>query len=59
MSDQTPSEEELINEYIQKLKNKEITKDQALNELMEREVISSSYDKQDIELILDFETDAS
>ena len=56
MSDQLPSEEELIDEYIQRLKNKEITKDQAVNELMEREVISSSYDKQDIEMILDFES---
>ena len=59
MSEQLPSDDKLIDEYLQKLKNKEITKDQALNELMEREVISSSYDKQDIELILDFETDAS
>ncbi len=56
MSDQTPSEEELINEYIRKLKNKEITKDQAVARLMEREEISSSYDKQDIEMILNFET---
>ena len=49
------SDDKLIDEYLQKLKNKEITKDQAVNELMEWEVISSSYDKQDIELILDFE----
>ena len=50
------SDDKLIDEYLQKLKNKEITKDQAVNELMEREVISSSYDKQDIEMILDFES---
>ena len=55
MSNQPLSDDELIDEYLQKLKNKEITKDQAVNELMEWEVISSSYDKQDIELILDFE----
>ena len=59
MSEQLPSDDKLIDDYLQKLKNKEITKDQAVNELMEREVIFSSYDKQDIELILDFETDAS
>ena len=56
MSDQKPSEEELIDDYIQKLKNKEITKDQAVAGLMEHEEISSSYDKQDIEMILNFET---
>lgn len=56
MSEQLPSDDKLIDEYLQKLKNKEITKDQAVNELMEWEVISSSYDKQDIELILDMET---
>ena len=50
------SDDKLIDEYLQKLKNKEITKDQAVNELMECEVISSNYDKQDIELILDFES---
>ena len=50
------SDDKLIDEYLQKLKNKEITKDQAVNELMEWEVISSNYDKQDIELILDFES---
>ena len=59
MSEQLPSDDKLIDEYLQKLKNKEITKDQAVNELMEWEVISSNYDKQDIELILGFETDAS
>ena len=56
MSDQPLSDNELIDEYLQKLKNKEITKDQAVNELMEWEVISSNYDKVDIELILDFES---
>ena len=56
MSEQLPSDDKLIDEYLQKLKNKEITKDQAVNEPMEWEVISSNYDKQDIELILDFES---
>ena len=50
------SDDKLIDEYLQKLKNKEITKDQAVNELMEWKVISSNYDKVDIELILDFES---
>ena len=56
MSDQPLSDDKLIDEYLQKLKNKEITKDQAVNELMEWKVISSNYDKVDIELILDFES---
>ena len=56
MSDQPLSDDKLIDDYLQKLKNKEITKDQAVNELMEWKVISSNYDKVDIELILDFES---
>ena len=55
MSEKITIGEELIDNYIQKLKSKKITKEQAISELMEREEISNSYDKQDIEWIIDFE----
>lgn len=55
MSDKTTRGEELIDKYIQKLKGNEISKEQAVIELMECNEIFSSYDKQDIEMILDFE----
>lgn len=55
MSDKVTIGEEIIDRYLQKLKDKEINKEQAVIELMNHEEISSSYDKQDIELIIDFE----
>ena len=56
MSDNITIGEELIDKYIKKLKSKEILKEQAVFELMAFDEISSSYDKQDIEMILDFES---
>ncbi len=55
MSDKITIGEEIIDRYLQKLKDKEINKEQAVIELMNHEEISNSYDKQDIELIIDFE----
>ena len=49
--------EEIIDEYVKKIKSKEIDKDQALTDLMNNKNVSDYFDKVDIELILDFETD--
>lgn len=49
--------EEIIDEYVKKIKSKEIDKDQALTDLMNNKNVSDYFDKADIELILDFETD--
>ena len=49
--------EEIIDEYVKKIKSKEIDKDQALTDLMNNKNVSDHFDKVDIELILDFETD--
>ena len=49
--------EVIIDEYVKKIKSKEIDKDQALTDLMNNKNVSDYFDKADIELILDFETD--
>tara|TARA_B110000444_G_C18697819_1_gene527471 strand:+ start:748 stop:924 length:177 start_codon:yes stop_codon:yes gene_type:complete len=49
--------EVIIDEYVKKIKSKEIDKDQALTDLMNNKNVSDYFDKVDIELILDFETD--
>jgi len=49
--------EVIIDEYVKKIKSKEIDKDQALTDLMNDKNVSDYFDKVDIELILDFETD--
>ena len=49
--------EVIIDEYVKKIKSKEIDKDQALTDLMNNKNVSDHFDKEDIELILDFETD--
>ena len=49
--------EVIIDEYVKKIKSKEIDKDQALTDLMLIKNVSNYFDKEDIELILDFETD--
>lgn len=49
--------EVIIDEYVKKIKSKEIDKDQALIDLMNNKNVSDYFDKVDIELILDFETD--
>ena len=49
--------EVIIDEYVKKIKSKEIDKDQALTDLMNNKNVSDHFDKVDIELILDFETD--
>ena len=49
--------EVIIDEYVKKIKSKEIDKDQALTDLMNNKNVSNYFDKEDIELILDFETD--
>tara|TARA_B110000444_G_C18555383_1_gene462250 strand:+ start:234 stop:401 length:168 start_codon:yes stop_codon:yes gene_type:complete len=49
--------EELIDQYIERIKLKEIGKNEALTDLMNNKNVSDHFDKEDIELILDFETD--
>ena len=49
--------EVIIDEYVKKIKSKEIDKDQALTDLMNDKNVSDYFDKVDIELILDFVTD--
>ena len=49
--------EELIDEYVNKIKLNEIKKKDALTFLMNNKNVNEFFDEEDIKLILDFETD--